>query len=175
MTRIVGISGNLADVDDDDRLKVKAVSSTDIEFASEDKGKAFSWSSSYAATGGDEVLYIKNTSQTEKLIISEVIIAASAACTFTLFEVSSGTAAGTVVTGQNLNLGSGNSASASAFGNASVTGTLTGNALSFGSVPASSGITLDLKSSLVLGQNNEIAITASATSTVYVTVLGYFD
>ena len=38
---------------------------------------------------------------------------------------------------------------------------------------AGSFATLDLKGALVLGQNSEIAVTASATGTVYVTLIGH--
>ena len=174
MARIEGNSGNLADVNDDKQLEVRAVTESDLEYASEAKGKAYSWSSTYAATGGQEVISIKNTSQTDCLIIDEIVVANSVASAFTLFEVTSGTAAGSAITGQNLNLGSGNSAAATAFGGASVTGSLTGNTILLESVAANAGAILDLRGALVLGQDDEIALTASATGTVYVTIIGHY-
>jgi len=175
MARIEGNSGNLADVSDDKQLLVRAVTESDLEYASEAKGKAFSWSSSFATGGTDiEVVYIKNTSSGDNLIIDEVVVDGAAACVFTLFEVTSGTAAGTSITGKNLNLGLGTSASATSYGNASVTGSLSGDTITYCSVAANAQEVLDLKGALVLRQNDEIAITASANTTVYITVIGHY-
>jgi hypothetical protein len=174
MARIEGRTGNLATVNDDEQLETRAVTESDLEFASERKGKAYAFNSTYAATGGQEVLSIKNTSTTDCLIVDEVIVGSTVNTLFTLFEVTSGTAAGTTVTGQNLNLGSGNAASATAFGNASVTGSLSGNAILYEATLANATQILDLKGALALGQDDEIAITASATGTVYITLIGHY-
>jgi hypothetical protein len=174
MARLEGRNGNLANVNDDEQLQVRAITESDLEFASESKGKAYSISSTYAATAGDEVISFKNTSQTDCFILDEITVGSSVASSLTLFEVTSGTAAGTTVTPQNLNLSSGNSAAATAFGNASVTGSLTGNTLLLDTVPANTSILLDLRGALILGQDDEIAITAGATGTVYVTLIGHY-
>ena len=169
-----GGDGNVADVTSDKQLKTSSVTESSLEFASKEKQKAYSWSSSYAATGGDEVISIKNTSSSEVLVIDEIVVGSSVASAFTLFDVVSGTAAGTTVLGKNLNLNSGNTASATAFGNASVTGSLTGTVISYEGVTAGDFSTLDLLGSVVLSQNSEISLTASATGTVYVSVFGHY-
>ena len=169
-----GGDGNVADVTNDKQLKTASVTESSLEFASKEKKKAYSWSSSYAATGGQEVISIKSTASSDQLIIDEVVVGSSVANVFTLFDVDSGTAAGTTVLGKNLNLNSGNTASATAFGNASVTGSLTGSVIAYEGVVANEFATLDLLGSVVLSQNSEIAITASATGTVYVTVFGHY-
>jgi hypothetical protein len=174
MARIEGTNGNLANVNNDKHLETRAVTESDLEFASESKGKAYSVSSTYAATGGQEVLSFKNTSQTDCFIVDEITVGSSVATAFTLFEVTSGTAGGTSITPQNLNLGSGNNAAATAFGNASVTGSLSGNTLLLDTVPANTSILLDLRGALILGQDDEIAVTTSATGTVYVTIIGHY-
>lgn len=170
-----GVNGNTASVSDNNRLLVASVTETGLEFESKENGKAFSWVSTYSATGGDEVLSIKNTSTSEVLVIEEVIIGSSVANVFTLFEVTSGTAAGTTLTPLNLNLGSGNSAASTSYGNAAVTGSLSGTTIAIDGVTANSFDTLDLKGGLVLQESDEIAITASATGSVYVTLLGHYD
>jgi len=169
-----GGDGNVADVTDDKQLKTASVSESSIEFASKVKQKAYSWSSSYAATGGQEVISLKNTAPSDQLIIDEIIVGSSVANVFTLFDVDSGTAAGTTVLGKNLNLNSGNTASATVFGNASVTGSLSGSVIAYEGVAANGFAPLDLLGSVVLSQNSEVAITASATGTVYVTILGHY-
>ena len=169
-----GQNGNTANVNDQGQVEVASVSETSLEYASKTNKKAYSWVSTYAATGGEEVIYIKNDSTSDVLVVDEVVIGSSVASIFTIFEVNSGTAAGTVLTAGNLNLSSGNTAPSSAFGNASVTGSLTGMTVAVDGVVAGGFETLDMKGALVLGQNDEIAVTASATGTVYVTVIGHF-
>lgn len=170
-----GVTGNIPDVTDDHQLKVIGAVESDLEYASEVKGKAYSWNSSFATGGtGVEVISVKNTSSTDILVIDEIVVCAVAACVFTLFEVTSGTAAGTTITGQNFNLSSGLSASATAYGNAAVTGSLSGNTLAYECVTAGDSTILDTKGGLVLGQDDEIALTASANTTVYVTLIGHY-
>ena len=60
---IQGFSGPQADVNADNQLLTRAVTESDLEYASEAKGKAYSWSSSYSATAGQEVLSIKKKGQ----------------------------------------------------------------------------------------------------------------
>jgi hypothetical protein len=91
-----------------------------------------------------------------------------------LFEVTGGTAAGTTLLAENLNLASGNTAPDLSYGNAAVTGGLTGTNVAIDGVSAGGFDTLDLKGSLVMGQNDQISVTASATGTVYITVIGHF-
>jgi hypothetical protein len=169
-----GDNGNVANVTDEKKLEVAAVSESSLEFASKNNSCAFSWISTYAATGGQEVVYIKNTSPSKSLIIDEIVVGCSAASVFTLFKVTSGTAAGTTLTSRNLDLSSGSTSPDTAFGNAPVTGSLTGTTVAIDGVTAGMFQTLDLKGSLVLRQNDEIAVTSSATGTVYITVIGHF-
>jgi hypothetical protein len=166
--------GNVAHVNDDNQLVVRAITQPDVEFYSEIKGDAYTWNSSYSATGGQEVISLKNTSSSKDLIIEEIIVGSTVNQVWTLFEVTSGTAAGTTITGQNLNLGSGNVASQTAFGNASVTGSLTGNNILFAQSLANEGKILDLKGALILKLGDEIALTANTTGTVYVTIVGFY-
>jgi hypothetical protein len=173
---IRGVSGNLVDVNGDKQLLISGPVETDLEYASESKGKAYTFTSTFATGGTDvEVISIKSDSPTDCLIFDEIIVGASAACIFTLFEVTSGTAAGTTITGKNINTASGNAANVTAFGNAAVTGSLAGDAIAYTGVSAASEFKpLDTKSGIVLGQNGHYAITASANATVYVTVIAHF-
>lgn len=168
-----GQNGNTANVSSEGMLSVASVSETSLEFASKSNNKAYSFVSTYAATGGDEVLYIKLTSTSDVLVVDEIVIGSSVANVFTLFEVGAGIAAGTNLAAENLNLSSGNSAPVISYGNAAVTGSLTGTNIAIDGVTAGGFQTLDLKGALVLGQNSEIAVTASATGTVYVTLIGH--
>lgn len=170
-----GSNGNVADVNEDSQLLVKSISESELEFVSEEKGNAYSWSSSFATGGTDvDVIYVENTSQTMNLVIDQIVVGAADACVFTLKKVTSGTASGTTVTGRNLNLGNGNSAPASAFGDAAVSGSLTGDTMFYDGVAANEFEVLDTKGGLVVTQDKALCVTASANTTVYVTVIGHF-
>jgi hypothetical protein len=167
--------GHESHVNQDNQLVVRAISQPDIEFVSEEKGRAFSWTSTFTTGGANqEIISIKNTDTTRDLVIKEIVVSSSVNQVWTLFEVTSGTATGTTITAQNLNLGSGKVASSTAFGNAEVTGSLSGNNLLYACSPAVEEVELDIMGSLILGLNDEIAITASSAGTVYATVLGFY-
>lgn len=171
-----GLKGNLADVNGDYQVQISGPTESDLEYASEAKGNAYTWTSSFATGGADvEVISIKNTSETMCLIVDEIIVGAAAACIFTLFEVTSGTAAGTSITAKNINTSSGNSATHASFGNAAVTGSLAGDVIAYDGVSAASEFAvLDTHGGVVLGQSGHYALTASANTTVYVTIIGHY-
>lgn len=170
-----GDSGNVANVNSDKQLATATVSETSIEFASRVKEKSYSWASTYAASGGDEVISIQNTSTMDDLVIDGIEVGGSGATVYTVFKATSGTAAGTGITGLNLNTGSTNPAIAAAFGNASVTGSLAGDKIGYTGISAASEFHLfDLKGSVILGQNQAMAVTTSAAVTAYVTVFGHY-
>ena len=171
-----GNNGNVADVTDRKALKVDAVIESRLESASRDDEKAFVWSSTYAATAADEIIYIANTSVLDTLVIDSFTVGASAACVFTLFEVTSGTAAGSTITAENINLGASGTASATSFGGAAVTGSLTGPVIRYAGVSAASEFDhVDLSGGVILDQNSALAVTVSATATVYVNITGHYE
>ncbi len=92
-----------------------------------------------------------------------------------MFEVTSGTAAGTTLTYQNPNINSGTIKSSTLFGNASVTGTLTGNTLFSVSVLANTTHETFVEGAIQLRNSDEIAITVTGSSpTIHVTVVGFW-
>ena len=153
---------------------VRAITETDIENAS-NEGLAFSWSSTYSATGGQEIISLQNDDAGRHLHISRIQISTDTASLFTLLEVTSGTPGGTGITAQNLNLDSGKAAEETAFGNASVTGSLTGNILELLRVGADGIGLMDLQSSLILAKNDIVAITMATTGVPAVTIFGHYE
>ena len=140
---------------------VKSVSEGPLEDASA-KGDAAYFYSTYAATSDDEIISIRNTEPVETLHITRILFSTSADARFTLFEATSGTTSGTIKSGVF-------------FGNAAVTGSLTGNSLLSVCVLANTQHDTFLEGSLQLANNDEIAITVTGTSpTVYVTVIGFW-
>jgi hypothetical protein len=127
--------GYVARVTDRNQLKAYATSSSISHIIAEEDAQVYFWTSSYSASSGDEIIYIKNTSKDKLLMIDQIIVGGVVTSLFEMFEVS-GTAGGTVITGVNSNLSSGNVADAAAYGNASVTGLTIGNRLHIARVPA---------------------------------------
>jgi hypothetical protein len=168
--------GFKAKVTSDGRLDTSSRANPRIYYVSRDKGQAYAWHSTYSANTGEEILYIKNTSDTLKLFIDDVIIGGANASVFGLYHQNSGTAAGTTVTGKNINLGSGNVAAATAFGNASVTGSVDGEIILSERIAANGSKDFKTNDGLCLGKNDAVFIRyTGATGVVEATIIGYFE
>ena len=169
-----GDSGDVAKVTSAKRLKTDSVSRSSLEIATKENENAYSWYSTYAATANDEIISIKNTSSSLKLIIDEIFISSSANSVFTAFKVTTGTPTGTTLTPLNLSFSAGGSAPAESFGNAAVGGTLSGSNVGAIGVAANTSEVLDTQGAVMLSEDDIISITTSATATVYCTVIGHF-
>jgi hypothetical protein len=169
-------NGNKASVSGDSRLKTSGKTNPRIFYVTRDDEQVYSFTSAFSANTGEEVISVKNTSDTLNLYIQEIIVSSVNAAEWELLHVTSGTAAGTTVNGKNMNLASNNVAAATSFGNAAVTGTLAGETIAKERSVAGDSIEFRLKSSLALGKNSEIAITyTGSTGAVDVFILCYFD
>ncbi len=160
----------------DGRLNVSSRSDSRAYYNSRDLEQTYFWTSSYSATTGDEIIYIKNTSPTLNLYIKSVVVGGVLTGLFEVIHVHDGTATGTTITGKNPNLTSGNAAAATAFGNAAVTGTLTGERIAIIRTIATDSLSIEIHDTLILGQNDEIAVTyTGGTSIVNVEIVVFFD
>lgn len=167
-------SGRKAAVSDSLRLKVDAVTRREITEISEDKGAAFSFTSTFTTTGGDEeVIAIKND-DSEVLDIDSIMLSSSVAQQWTIFEVTSGTTAGTTLVPFNLNLTSGVTKSNTSFGNAEVTGGISGTNIYVVRTVVDGSAIITPGGDLILGTGDDIAITASAAGVVAVTIIGFW-
>ncbi len=95
-------SGLRAKVDVCNRLTVKSVSFSESAQVSREDGLTYLWTSSYSAGTGQEVIYIKNTSTTQDLVIDKATVNGVLTGLFEL-NVAAGTAGGTTITGTNAN------------------------------------------------------------------------
>ena len=158
------------------RLNVSARANPRIFYISRGDGQAFTWTSAFSADTGEEVIYIKNTSDTLNLYIDRITVGGLLAAVWTVFHVTGGTAAGGTITGKNLNLTSGTVAAATALGNVEVTGTLTGETLYTARSSATNSKDVDIADAIALGKNDELAITyVGSTGLIEVTVTGFYD
>ena len=105
-------SGKKARVDDDNRLRVYAVIEDHITHSSENEENAYIWTAT-AVWGADKnALWLRNDNTSAYLAIETISVSPAAACQIEIGVGSGNTVGGTVVTGVNMNLGSGNVAEA---------------------------------------------------------------
>ncbi len=117
-----GSSGRKATVSTFNRLNVSAKTQPRIFYASRDEGLSFNSISDVAsAAAGDYVFYLKNTSSTRNMFIQHIEFHSIEAVKWLIWKVT-GTAAGTDIDGNNLNLGSGLPSETENKGDGAVTG-----------------------------------------------------
>lgn len=158
------------------RLNVSAKVAPRSFYIARDDERAFTWTSTYSAATGNEVLYVKNDDTDRNLIIHDIVVGGANAGVYTVAQVT-GTGSGTTVTPKNLNLSSGRTADATSLGNASVTGLTIGDTISIRRVAAGDNTEFkDIAESLILGFGDAIAITyVGSTGNVECIVHGYFE
>ena len=103
------------------------------------------------------------------------MLVASAIATWDLLEVTGGTPAGTVLTFINPNMASGTVNTATAFGNAAVTGSVVGDTIMLLRTLADTSYEFFIEGAIVLGNTDKFAISFSASATVYLTVGGFWE
>ncbi len=165
-------TGHLARVNGDNRLQVNAVSSGRAHDRAE-VGDSYYVTSSYSATGNDEIFYIKNDSELA-LHIDHMRISTDTAALFTVFKVTDGTAAGTALTAVNNLFSSGKTAEATILGDTAVTGGLTGNAFHIDFINSNTDLRYGFDGSIILEKGDQLAITVDSNAMVNVNVQFYF-
>ena len=177
MVKIQGAGDNReVKVNSSGRLEVAAFSESAIQDAA-DLGNAYTITSTYNATAGQEVIYIQNTSASLHFHVVNISVGNTADSLWTLFKVTSATVAGgTALTERNRNLSSSDNAPMNSFGDAEVTGTLTGNTLDhWYTLANATPFVYPFRGGLRLDENNAIALTVDANGIVAVTIVGFFS
>lgn len=153
-------------VDSDSRASVNATFQHPQEFISSKNGKSFSWVSEFTTTDTDqEIFYLENTSEVESIHIDGISFGSDTNTKFTVFYVNSGTAAGTSITAVSLCLGSASSASYTAYGNAEVTGSLSGDTFEIQRVLANKTKNYCTGGGIRLAKGRALAISCSTITT----------
>ncbi len=176
LTILGGRSNQPADVKDE-RLDVSARAAPRAFFASRDHGRAFAWTSTIDAQTGEETAYLQNTSPTRILVIDKILFSGLLAGVHAVAIQTGGTAAGTVMPGRNLNLGNTNTAEATAFGDALVTGSVVGDIIGYAYHGPTGMAELNYNDSLILGQDDAIFLTVivAVDGLVYQTIEGHYE
>jgi len=166
-------NGYRANVTDENKLRAYCTTESEISYESETNERAYTWSHSYDYDANDTILWLKNTSSTEHLIIDRILIGSDTTTLFTVHFPEDTTQAGTAITGTNLNRQSGKTASASAVGDE--TGNSQGTIMAKGIVLANTTVNLPVEGSIILGLNDEIGIDLVTAGTLCTCVIrGYY-
>ena len=170
-------SGAQAGVSTDNRLDVSARVNPREYYVSRDTGQAYAWTSTDATSAAEESISVQNTSTDKNLFIRKIIFAGVQATVHAVLLVTSGTPAGTVITGVNLNKGSSNTAAATSFGDATVTGTVDGDIIAQVYHVALGSVTIEFDGTVILGQDDTIAVrtVAGTDGIVYITIEGWYE
>lgn len=167
--------GIQAFISTDNQLLTKSATSPLYSYYSREKGTMFHWISTYAATANDWVMTVTNNDQANYLRLNRLIFANSVAAIWSTWNITSGTPGGTRVTPINMNWSSGKVPAVAAYGNAAVTGTLTGTAVSYYAAPAANSVQSLVEGALILPVNTTWGIKTNQTGTVYVIVEGWLE
>jgi len=146
------------------RQIVRADVETDLERAM-GAGLGYTLHSSYSATGGEEVWYLQNNG--EHIHVDRLVVSTSASGVFSVMRQTSGTAAGTTMKGENGIGGRPIMPDITAFGLASVTGSVDGNVIVAHDIGTSQPWTFDLDEYL-LEDTQAIFVRAAVTGVVYI-------
>jgi len=171
--KLEGYSGNPVDVDEWGNIKTRSIMRQEMNDAN-DQEKSYSWFSTYTTAGAENVIYIKNTHATDNLEIHSIVLGTNTNVVFTMSQVT-GTAAGTTITGSNMNLGSTQTASVTSLGNAAVTGLTTGKTLLTFRVLANYGDKYNIEGGVILTPNTAIAVAVSVLTTFDCSIYGHFN
>jgi len=157
------------------RLNVSSKSNPRIYYNSRVLGSAFTFVSEYSATSGDYVLYIKNTSTVNSLVISGVWASADENAKWCIEKVE-GVASGTDVVANPLNFSKKTTATADIKGSAAVTGLTKEATVAASRSMANTTIPMQFEDALIIGSSTAIAIKYIGTAgDVSVTVGGHFE
>lgn len=168
-----------ARVDSKNRLETATIAESPIQEATDD-ADAYTLSSTYSATGGQEVLYLRNDSLTQHMHLLHLDFSSAETSLWTFFGVTSTAAAGGTsgtVTNHRLNVTAATNFTSrgTAFGEAEVTGGLSGDRLYIRRVLANETGHIDFQGSVRLEQGDAVALTlATGTGNAVVVNLQFF-
>ena len=167
--------GYKASVSSSNRLNVSSKSNPRAYYISRDEQECYSLGTGYTASNGDYVFYIKNTSSTKTMVLTDITLTSASSATFDIHVVT-GTASGTDAELVNINLGSANSADVNCKANAAVTGlTETGNIHKI-SLAGEDHVELHFMESLIVPKGQAVAVKyTGAGAEVDVSVMAFFE
>ena len=169
------VTSDAARVTKANRLQVEAEASTRQFFISRDDGQVYHATAEDAtAIANEEILYIQNTSTTKRLFVGEIIVASDVDIKFRVKKVT-GTASGGAITAENMNLTSSNAAEATIVGNGGITGLTDEGDIVVCRSLAGGSRKIAFGDTLVLGQNQAIAVETETNASIDITIDFHFE
>ena len=165
-----GSTGRTAEVTAVNRLQVEAEASARQFFISRDFGQVYHGVFEDAtAVANEEIMYLRNTSTTRKLFVGEIIVTSDVSITFRIKKVT-GTAVGTDIVPENMNMTSSNAAEVEMKGDGGVTGLTDDGDVFICRNLAGSSRKIEFKDVLILGQNDAIALETEDSAAIEMTL-----
>jgi len=169
------VTGEALRVTSANRGQVEAEASARQFFISRDDEQVYHVISEDAtAIANEEILYLQNTSTTKRMFLGNLVVSSDIDIIFRVKQVT-GTAVGTDLTPKNLNLTSTNLAEANAKGNGGVTGLSDDGDIFVCRSLAGSSRLVSFFDTVVLGQNQAIAVELETSAAVEITMDFHFE
>lgn len=164
---------NEAAVDAEGNVAVRALTETDMAHAV-DEGVAFTLHSTYSLTGGEEAISLNNNGR--DIHVERIVVSTAATGIVLVKRMTSGAPAGTVITAKNLKLGQAVAADITAFGNASVTGTVVGDIIDSHDIGTADPYTFEMDGLIIpLDETIFVEFTTGAPAVVHVCIWFHFE
>lgn len=153
-------------VDAEGRAGTRALSETDQQHAVKE-GEAFSFHSfDSGATAGEETWFLQNDGN--EIHLDRIVISTSASGVFSVMRQTSGTAAGTTMEGRSMIAGNAIMSDVTAFGLASVTGSVDGDDIDVQDIGTSTPYTFELDGYLI-PKGQAVFVRMATNGLVYIT------
>lgn len=133
-------------VDKEGRADTRAVTEGDMAHAI-DNGIGYTLHSTYNLTGAQEAISLQNDGA--EIHVERIVVSTAATGIVSVMRMTSGTPAGTPITGKNMKLGFPTMPDITAFGNAEVSGSVDGDIIDSQEVPTDSAYTFELSGLLI--------------------------
>jgi len=165
--------GYKAAVDSHNHLETHAIAELAIADASEKHGDAYAWTASANIGATDSILWLRNDSTTQNLIIDTISVSSDAAGSWFVYCPENVTPDGTTVAGVNLNRSSSKVALATC--KRDNTTAVLANYIFYGHNAAAETVVVQLRGALVLGYSDCVAIDITTEPALaQATILGYY-
>jgi hypothetical protein len=165
--------GYKAEVDEHNHLWAHAVAELAIADASEKNGDAYAWTASADIDATDSIIWLRNDSTTQNLIIDTISVSSDVAGSWFIYCPENVTPDGTTVTGVNLNRASSKVALATC--KRDNTTAVLANYIFYGHNQAAQTVVMQLRGALVLGYLDCVAVDITTEPALaQCTILGYF-
>jgi hypothetical protein len=165
--------GYKAEVNEKNQLQIHSITDVAIAEASETSGDAYAWTASADIDATDSILWLRNDSTTQNLIIDTISVSSDAAGSWFIYCPENVTPDGTTVTGVNLNRASSKVALATC--KRDNTTAVLANYIFYGHNQAAQTVAVQLRGSVVLGYLDCIAVDITTEPVLaQCTILGYY-